>query len=99
MWEQVNIVHSTDIVTTQSRLKIGKITLYPLCPCVYVPVYMHSYYSVSLFETICMLFYVETNEKNRTEWTTQPIHSPDVQYKVVPMSLGAMPKQTHTNLC
>jgi len=46
-----------------------------------------------------MLFYVETNEKNRTEWTTQPIHSPDVQYKVVPMSLGAMPKQTHTNLC
>lgn len=44
-----------------------------------------------------MLFYVETNEKNRTEWATQQIHSPDVQYKVVPMSLGALPKQTHTH--
>lgn len=65
--------------------------------CVYVPMYVHSYHSASLFERICMLFYVEFNKKNRTEWATQQIHSPDVQNNVVPMSLGAQPKQTHTN--
>lgn len=46
---------------------------------------------------------VEFNKKKRMEWATQQIHSPDVQNKVVPMSLGAQPKQTHrqthTQIC